>query len=69
MNPLIRWLGAKKATGHVRAAEHQEIQEHDQDADAVRPYELLSDYIDSCIQMFDRTKLALDDAIDRGQLQ
>jgi hypothetical protein len=66
-HPLMRLLGAKKATNHAGIIERQELSEQEQSA--IQPYEHVSDYIDMCIQMFDRTKLAIDEVITRGQLR
>jgi hypothetical protein len=66
-NPLMRLLGARKAAKHAGVMERQLLSEQEQSA--VQPYEGVSDYIDMCIQMFDRTKLAIDEVITRGQLR
>ena len=62
-HPLRRWFGTRKSATDAKVIDPQ--QEHN----AARSYQLLSDHIDACIQMFERTKLAIDEAIQRGKPQ
>lgn len=68
-HPLMRLLGSRKAANHTRVMDRQLEQEQEQERGASQPYEALSDHIDACIQMFERTKLAIDEAIQRGKVR
>lgn len=66
-HPIIGALSGKKNANHLRAQDRQRMraQEHN----ALLPYEGVIDRIYRCIQTLVRLKLAVDQMIQRGEIQ